>query len=197
MTKAASDLEAVLGDLQRAARSNGAKVSVGEIVATFGRRSFGPLLLLTGLLGMTPVAAIPSAPSIIALITVLIAGQLLFGRETIWLPRFLENLSVKSERVAKAARMAKKPMHIAERIVRPRLLSLTTPMADRLVALACVLVAICVPPLELLPFVAFVPSLAIFAFGLSLVTRDGALVLIALSISAAVLGLIGWRLVGA
>ena len=35
------------------------------------------------------------------------------------------------------------------------------------VALACVQVAICVPPLELLPFVAFVPSLAIFTFGLA------------------------------
>ncbi len=196
MAKAASDLEAVLGDLQRAAKSNGAKVSVGEIVETFGKRSFGPLLLITGLLGMTPVAAIPSAPSIIALITVLIAGQLLFGRESIWLPRFLEKLSVKAERVAKAARVAKRPVHIADRIVRPRLQPLTTPLADRLVALACVLVAICVPPLEFLPFVAFVPSLAIFVFGLSLVARDGLLVLIALSISAGVLGLIGWRLLG-
>ena len=46
-------------------------------------------------------------------------------------------------------------------------------------------------------FVAFVPSLAIFAFGLSLVARDGLLVLIALTLSAGVLGLIGWRLVGA
>ena len=193
MAKAASDLEAVLGDLQRAAKSNGAKVSVGEIVETFGKRSFGPLLLLTGLLGMTPVAAIPSAPSIIALITVLIAGQLLFGRETIWLPGFLEKLSVKAERVAKAARVAQKPVHIADRIVRPRLQPLTTPLADRVVALACVLVAICVPPLEFLPFVAFVPSLAIFAFGLSLVARDGLLVLIALTLTAGVLGLIAWR----
>lgn len=196
MAKSASDLEAVLGELQRAAKCNGAKVSVGEIVETFGKRSFGPLLLLTGLLGMTPVAAIPTAPSLIALITVLIAGQLLFGRESIWLPRFLEKLSVKSERVAKAAHVAQRPVHVADRIVRPRLKALTTPVADRVVALACVLVAVCVPPLEFLPFVAFVPSLAIFAFGLGLVARDGLLVLIALSISAAVLGLIGWRLLG-
>jgi hypothetical protein len=196
MARRTGDLEAVLGDLQRAAKSNGAKVSVGEIVETFGKRSFGPLLLLTGLLGMTPVAAVPSAPSIIALITVLIAGQLLFGRETIWLPGFLEKLSVKAARVAKAARIAKRPVHIADRITRPRMLILTTPLADRLVALACVLVAACVPPLEFLPFVAFVPSLAIFAFGLSLVARDGLLVLIALTISVGTMALIAWKALG-
>lgn len=194
MAKAASDLEDVLSELQQAATKNGAKVSVGEIVEAFGQRSFGPLLLLTGLVGMTPVAAIPTAPSIIALLTILIAIQLLFGRESIWIPRFLQKLAVKSERVQKAVRVARKPVRIADKLVRPRLELLTRPMADRLVALACVLVALTVPPLELLPFAAFLPSLAIFVFGLGLVSRDGVVVLLALLISSGVLGLIGWQL---
>ena len=74
------------------------------------------------------------------------------------------------------------------------MLALTTPLADRLVAAACVLVALTVPPLELLPFAAFVPALAIFAFGVGLVARDGVVVLIALLLSAAAVGLIGWKL---
>jgi hypothetical protein len=187
------DLEAVVGDLHRAASSNGAKVSVGEIVETIGKRSFGPLLLICGLLGMTPLAGIPTMPSLIALITVLIAGQLAAGRETIWIPKLIAKLSVKAPKVRKAADAARKPARIADRIARPRLPWLTTPAADRLVALACVLVALAVPPLELLPFVAFFPSLAIFAFGVGLVTRDGLIVLIALSLAAGVIGLIAWQ----
>jgi len=194
MAKAASDLEDVLSELQHAADSNGAKVSVGEIVEAFGRRSFGPLLLLGGLLGMTPVAAIPTAPTIIASITILIAIQLLFGRETIWIPSFLQKLSVKSDRVKKAVRVARKPARFADRLVRPRLQALTRPVADRLVALVCILVALCVPPLELLPLAAFIPSLAIFVFGLGLVSRDGVVVLVAFLLSGGALGLIGWQL---
>ena len=83
---------------------------------------------------------------------------------------------------------------MVDRVVCPRLLALTTPLADRLVALSCVLVAITVPPLELVPFAAFVPALAIFTFGVGLVARDGLVVLIALLLSAGALGLIGWRL---
>jgi hypothetical protein len=196
MARAGRDLEAILSALRRAADGNGSRISVGEVVDAFGPRSFGPLLALTGLLGMTPVAAIPSAPSIIALITLLIAGQLLFGRERIWLPPFLEKLSVKTARMKKAVRVSRKPARVVDRIARPRLPALTTPMADRLVALACVLVALCVPPLEFLPFVAFVPSLAIFVFGVGLVTRDGLVVLIALLISGSLLGLLAWRLLG-
>ena len=191
---AAQGLESVLRTLERTAEDNGAKVSVDEIVETFGARSFGPLLLLCGLLGMTPVSAIPTAPTVLAVIVILIAGQMVFGREAIWIPRFIGKLSVKAERLAKAVKISRKPAHVVDRVVCPRLLALTTPLADRLVALSCVLVAITVPPLELVPFAAFVPALAIFTFGIGLVARDGLVVLIALLLSAGALGLIGWRL---
>jgi hypothetical protein len=193
---AAKDLEDLLHELDKAADGNGPKVSVGEIMETIGRRSFGPLLLLGGLLGMTPVAAVPTAPSLIALITILVSVQLLFGRKTIWIPRFIEKLSVKAERVKKTVHVSEKPARVVDKLVRPRLQALTKPMADRVVALVCILVALCVPPLELLPFAAFIPSLAIATFGLGLIARDGLLVLIAFVISTSALGLILWKLVG-
>lgn len=196
MAQAANDLEDVLRELEDAAKRNGEKVSVDELVESFGRRSFGPLLLLAGLLGMTPVAAIPTAPTLIAVITLLISLQLLFGRKSIWIPKFLGRLSVKSERVHKAVRVAQKPARVADKIVRPRLEALTRPAADRLVGLACALVALCVPPLELLPFVAFIPSLAIFAFGLALVARDGLIALIGFLATASVLGVLAWNFLG-
>lgn len=188
------DLTGLLDELQQAAETNGAKLSVGEILDTIGKRSFGPLLLLGGLLGMTPVSAIPSAPTIIAVITLLISVQLLFGRESVWIPGFLEKLSVKAERVKKAVKISRKPARVVDRMVRPRLELLTRPAADRVVAAVCVLIALCVPPLEFLPFVAFVPSFAIAAIGLGLLARDGLLVLIALIISSGAVGLLIWKL---
>jgi hypothetical protein len=192
--QAAQNLEGLLGELDDAARKNGPKVSVGDILDTIGKRSFGPLLLLAGVLGMTPVAAVPTAPSIIALITILIAIQLLFGRKSIWIPGFLQKLSVKAERVQKTVKVTQKPARFVDKLVRPRLEPLTRPAADRVVALICVLVALAVPPLELLPLAAFIPSLAIATFGLGLIARDGLVVLVAFVISTSALGLIAYQL---
>ncbi|MCR5879987.1 exopolysaccharide biosynthesis protein [Phenylobacterium sp. J367] len=188
------DLQEVLDDLDKAANSNGARVSVGEILDTVGKRSFGPLLLVAGLAGMTPVSAIPTVPSLIAVITLLVAVQLLLGRESVWVPRMIEKLSVRATALRKTVHASQRPVRVVDRLTRPRLAVFTKPWADKLVAAICVLLALCTPPLELLPFVAFFPSLAIFTFGLALVVRDGLLVILALAISASLIGLIVWRL---
>jgi hypothetical protein len=188
------DLEALLGELEEAAKTNGARVSLEEVMDAIGRRSFGPLLLVVGLLGMTPVAAVPGAPTVLAVVTVLIAGQLLFGRKSFWLPKVLLKLSVKSGRMKKTVKVASTPAHAVDRVVKPRLQALTGPVADRLVALMCILLACAVPPLELLPLAAFLPAAAIAAFGLGLVARDGLVVLVAFILSAGAVGLVGYQI---
>lgn len=194
MAETPKDLEGLLNELNEVARKAGDKVSVREVYCAVGERSFGPLLLVAGLLGMTPVSAIPGAPTALALVTLLIAAQLLFGRRTLWLPKRLLDLSTPAGRLMTTVKVARKPARVIDRVVKPRLGFLTGRVADRIVAAACVLVALAVPPLELLPFVAFVPATAIAAFGLGLVARDGLLILVAFAASAGTLFLIARQL---
>jgi len=194
MADAPKDLEGLLNELNEVARKAGPKVSIEELYHAVGERSFGPLLLLAGLLGMTPVSAIPGAPTVLALVTLLIAGQLLFGRKTLWLPRRLLKLSVPASKLQATVKVARRPARFVDRIVKPRLAVLTGGIADRVVAAVCVVVALAVPPLELLPFVAFVPATAIAAFGLGLVARDGLLIVAAFAASAGTLFLIARQL---
>jgi hypothetical protein len=188
------DLEGLLDELDRCAGDNGPRVSVEQIMDAVGRRSFGPLLLLTGLLGMTPVSAIPGAPSTVAVVILLVAGQLLFGRDSFWLPRFLLKLKVPADKLGKTVKVARKPARVVDKLVKPRMTFLAGGVADRLVALVCVILALMTPPLELLPFVAFFPSAAIAFFGLGLVARDGLLVMIGLLIATGALGFAGFHL---
>lgn len=192
--KQPQNLEDLLDELDQCADRSGDKVSVEEIMDAVGRRSFGPLLLIAGLLGMTPVAAVPGAPTVIAVIILLMSVQLLFGRKTVWLPRFLLKLAVKAEKLKKGVRVARKPARFVDRLIKPRLQGLTRPLADRLVALACTLLAIATPPLELLPFVAFFPAMAVAVFGLGLIARDGVLVLLGFLITAGAFGFGGYQL---
>jgi hypothetical protein len=55
------------------------EASVADIHEAISIRSFGPLLLAAGLIGLTPIGGIPAVPSILAVIIILIAGQLLIG----------------------------------------------------------------------------------------------------------------------
>jgi hypothetical protein len=192
----AQDLEDLLDELEDVASTKGPKVSFGEVYHAIGERSFGPLLLIAGLLGMTPVSAVPGAPTALAVVTILVGGQLLVGRRTFWLPKRLLKLSAGADKLKKTVKVARRPAAFVDRLVRPRLVILTGGVADRIVALVCVLVAVAIPPLELLPLVAFIPATAIAAFGLGLIARDGVLILIAFLASVGTLGLLAKQLLG-
>ena len=64
-------------------------------------------------------------------------------------------------------------------MLRPRLTFLTSAAATRVVAAFCVLIALGMPPMEMIPFSANLAGAALAAFGLALIARDGLLALIA------------------
>jgi hypothetical protein len=70
-------------------------------------------------------------------------------------------------------------------VSRPRLEILTAELGQRLVALVCILVALTMPPMELVPGASTTAGTVLAALGLSLTTRDGVLLLLALGIMAA------------
>lgn len=66
-----------------------------------------------------------------------------------------------------------------DKLIKPRLSWLTKPPFVQLAAAVCILVALTVPPLEVVPFGGTVSWAAIAAFGLALISHDGLLTLIA------------------
>ena len=170
--------------------------NVRTLMETVGQPSFGPVLAVIGLAGVTPISGIPTVPTLLAVCAILVAIQLVFGRKHFWLPRFMLDRQVTRGRLRASTRLARKPARVVDRVIKPRLTFLTGGLANRLVALVVVLIACAVPPLELVPFAAALPSLAILAFGLGLIARDGLLVTIALLISGTSLFLVGQKLLG-
>src|SRR5918995_2989188 len=78
------------------------QISLDAILEAVGHRSFGPVLLLAGLVMLAPIIGdIPGVPSIMGVLVVLTAGQLLFHRQRIWLPRWLLKRSVAQSKLCK------------------------------------------------------------------------------------------------
>lgn len=160
------------------------RVTIGDVLEAFGDRSYGPALMLPALVEITPIGGIPGVPTFLALVIALVAAQLLFGKKHLWLPAFIRNRSVKGEKLHRSADKLDK---VAKRLDgwfhgrMPRFVRQPFPKvaAAIVIALACT-----VPPLELLPFASTAPMLAIIAFGLALLVRDGLLMLAAMALSA-------------
>lgn len=189
------NLGELLDCLEEPVRKEG-ETTVGTLVDALGAPSFGPLLVAIGLAGVTPLSAVPTVPSLLALCAGLVTVQLVFGRKAFWLPRFIRDRQVTRGRIRMSTRLARKPARMVDHVLKRRLTFLTGGLADRLVALVVLVIACAVPPLELVPLAAGLPSLAILAFGLGLIARDGLLVLIALLVSGVSLFLVGQRLLG-
>lgn len=154
-------------------------VSIGDIVGTFGSRSYGPVLLVPALIGVSPVGGIPMVPTILAATLLLIVIQLVFGKEHLWLPGILKNRSVEGEKLANAAEDMEGVGKWMDKIFHGRLEMFTGPTAARIAAGVVALLCLAVPPLELLPFAVALPMAVIAAFGIALTVRDGLLMLLA------------------
>lgn len=174
----------------RETTEEGRRVSMGKILDAVGRRSFGALLLVAGLITLMPlVGDIPGVPTVMAVFVVLIAGQLLLRRHHLWLPEWLLKRSVESEKLDKALDWMDRPAQFIDRWLRPRLRLLTRRVATYFIAIACLFVAALMPIMEFIPFSANLAGGALTAFGLSLVTRDGLLALLAFAFTLGAFGI--------
>ena len=101
MPAEAESLEDVLDQIDDA-RGSATRVSFDEVLDSVGRRSFGPLLVLTGLVVLAPVVGdVPGVPTAVGVFVSLLAVQLAFGRERFWIPKWLLERSVASEKLGR------------------------------------------------------------------------------------------------
>ena len=190
-----TDLEEVLDSIDSAA-AGGGKVSFGDVFQAVGQRSFGPLLLLAGLVMLAPVVGdIPGVPTAMAIVVLLIAGQLLLRREHFWLPRWLLDRSIGARKVKKAAGWLRKPARFIDRFLRPRLEALVRGPGEYAIAVVAIAIALFTPAMEVVPFSANGAGAVLTAFGLALIARDGLVALVALLLAALTAGLVIFNLV--
>ena len=149
--------------------------------ALIGNRSFGPLLLVPGLIGLSPIGAIPGVPGVMAVIVMFVAVQILIGKDHAWLPERARQNARSTQhrlrRVVKAISPLRAPRSTIFSVRGSRVL--TTGFFFYVLAALCLLVAIVTPIIELVPLAGIVPNAAIVAYGLAITAHDGLWALVA------------------
>ena len=180
---AITTLQQLLDRLDKA--GTGKRVDIESMMEAVGRSSFGALLLLGGLVTLSPLDVVPGIPTLIALVVLLVCVQLLAGRRHFWLPAWVLRLSIARQKFRRALTWLRKPARFGDRFVRSRLTALAGDAGVKVIAVGCIAVALAMPVMEVVPFSANLAGLALTAFGLAVIAHDGLLALVAFAATAA------------
>lgn len=153
-----------------AASLSGERVALGTVSDYMGHRSIGALLLILALPMALPIPA-PGISVLFGIPMVLVAGELLIGRRTAWLPARLAARSIARAELVGFIAKALPRLRVLERIIRPRFSWLAADWAMIPVGAVCLILAIVIAlPI---PLGHMVPGAAICVMALGLIERDG------------------------
>jgi hypothetical protein len=152
------------------------QVCVRDVFQVMDRRSYGPLLLLPGVLAVSPIGAIPGMSILTGALIALISGQALWGRSMPWVPKKLLTFSFPRSKFVRGRHTAQPWIGRAERLVKHRLNFMANPVVFRLGALMCLLLSMSFFPLSLVPMGVAIPGTAIILFAFGWTDDDGALI---------------------
>lgn len=175
--------------------TSGEQVSLRELMDVAGRRSFGPVILLLGLIAVSPLTLVPGATWLVAAVTLLFSGQILLGRRQPWLPAKLVDARFPRTLLEQTVEKAGPVARIADRMTKPRLVFLTEPPFVLGTALLCVVSALITFPLGLIPLAPILPGLSIVLVGIGLTARDGVFLMLSmLSLAGGAMLMARWLL---
>lgn len=161
---------------------NSDKTSLGKVIERFEDRGFGPLLLVPALVALLPTGAIPGVPTICGITLFFICIQVAIGQKSPWLPRTLKEKEVDSDKLESAIDKAKPYVRKTEKLLKPRLTFLSDTPAKNVVAAYCAIAALCMIPLEALPFAVALPAFALCITALGMTNRDGVFLTIGMTL---------------
>ncbi len=170
-------------------------VTVRDIIAAVGSRSYGALLLLLGVVSISPLTVLPGANWFVAAITLLVALQMTFSARHLWLPSALLDVHIHRASVEDSVARLRPAAHTLDALLKPRLTVLVEKPSMNLAGLLCAVAALATFPLGLVPLGPVVPGLAVSTIGLGLFFKDGLIVLVGALIVAGATAL-AYHLIG-
>lgn len=157
-------------------------MSIQDLLESLNSRGYGPLLIAPALIAALPTGAIPTVPTICAIMIISIAVQMLMGRSYPWLPVWIRKYSFSRKKFIYATGKIKLYTKSIDKIIFPRLKFMAHKTFLPFIAVSCILMAIVMSVVELIPFLAVIPAICVMLIGMGISGKDGALIIASLTI---------------
>jgi hypothetical protein len=168
-------------------------VSVSEVLRAVGERSFGALLVLFAMPNVL-AGVLPGLSVVLGVPLMLLSLQLLVAADRPWLPARVLRFELRRTDLARLVARTVPYLRRLERALRPRLLLLTGPWAERLAGAGCLVLSFMV--FLPIPFANLLPAAGVMLFGLAMLERDGLVALAAATVLGICLLLFGGVVLG-
>ena len=149
------------------------EVTLAEILSLAGERIFGFLFVILSLPSALPIPA-PGYSIPFGILMLLLALQLIFGRQRPWVPEKMKNSSISLDTVQGVLKIGLPWLRRIENITKPRLVYICTSLPGRVIlgtAIALMSISMMIP----IPGTNTLPAMGIFVTGFGLVEDDGAI----------------------
>lgn len=166
------------------------RISVADMVDAVGRDGFAAILLIPALAVATPLSGIPLFSSVMGIFITIVAAQMLSGRQSLWLPRWLLRLRAAGPRVDAAFARLTGLSGWIDRHTHPRLTWVTRRPLVFVPQILCLLSGLVMPLLEFVPFSSSLVGSGVALLALGMLVRDGVVIALALIPYAGVIWLI-------
>ena len=163
---------------------NDEKVTLLEIKSALHERGFGILTIIFSLPLSIPLPVPPGYTTIFSIPLILFAMQLLLGRNSPWLPKWLENKPFKRSTLSLIVQKTSPVLEKIEKMIKPRMHFVFYGPGEKILAFIMLLcaISIAIP----LPFIHFIPAIGTTLISLGIMNKDGLLSL--LGVVASMLG---------
>jgi hypothetical protein len=144
------------------------RISIGDLLTALGDRAIGALLFIFAFPNVLPTP--PGTSAVLGAPLLFLAAQLAFGRPP-WLPAIITKRSMSRDDFQTLIRRLAPWLARAEKLLKPRMSSLTLPPMEYFIGLVCLLLAVLLAlPI---PLGNMLPALAISLIALGVLERDG------------------------
>lgn len=160
---------------------DGASVSLKDLLEAWGDRSYGPIFIMLGFIGGTPLSAVPPAAAVVGVFIAILAIQMAFGKTHPWLPAFALRQSMSAKKLRRMQSRVEPYLAFLDRLISERLTWAAGELMRRFAALAVVFLGLLMVPFDAVPFAVAAPAWAVVLFGVAITARDGLVMLLALA----------------
>lgn len=146
-----------------------------DLVHTLGERAFGVAMLFFSLPAILPLSVIPGIAFVFSIPILIFAVQMIFKRDSLWLPKTIAQHTISRERISKIINGALPYVIKLERFLKPRLTFMSSGMMEVINGIVIFLLAIFL--ILPIPLSNFIFGGCIILFSLGTTEKDGVFIL--------------------
>lgn len=172
--------------------SEDGSVSLRALLKAWDDRSYGPLFIMLGFVGGTPLAVVPGAAAVVGVVITVLALQMALGLSHPWLPGIVLKQSVSEGKLREVRKKMDKPLRFVDHLITERWTWAAGEAMRRAAAIFVAALGVLMVPFDAVPFAVAAPAWTVVLFGVAITARDGLVMILAL-LGCLAVGFLGVR----